>query len=154
MIPRAAALATGSVLAVLLAACGNSGGGTVAPPAPAATPPAAPGAAGLVAAVTATSLQVQNPASGQVAVDFTGATRITQQRPATLHAVTKGDCVTATGSPNSAGTGLAARTITVRPAVGGSCAAGRFGGGPGARPSGVPRPRPSGGPGAARPSGG
>lgn len=141
------------VLALAVAACGSNSTPTVtgAAPAPAATPSAAgaPGTVGMIAAINGNSLQVQNPSSGQVAVDFNGSTRITQQQSAALSAVKAGDCLTGAGTPATGGTGVTARTVTISTPVGGSCTAerggpgGGFGGGGRGNRSAAPRPSAS-----------
>lgn len=139
---------------VTLAACSNGGSpsGTTGSPAAAVSPSAAPGqggppgVSGTIAAVAASSLEVQNPSFGQVTVNFSAATRIEQVVTGTISLVAVGDCVAGVGFPLASGT-LAARTVSVSRPVNGSCPAagafaigfGRFGGFRGARRS----PRPS-----------
>jgi len=103
------------------------------------TRPTIPGASGSVAAVTGSSMEVQNPETGQVTVSWTPSTTFTQTVTSTVSDVAVGDCVTVTGKPASknstkgpiAGTSV----IVVQPSAGGICAttASGFGaGGPGA----------------------
>lgn len=125
-------VATGA-LALTLAACGgattppaaNTTTNAAAPKAP--TPP--PGAFGTAAAVSATSLEVQNPQSGQVTVDFNSSTTFTNTVSATLADVKVGSCVAVIASSGSMQT-MTARTITItQPTASGCTAAGAFGGG-------------------------
>jgi hypothetical protein len=159
---RIPALAGLGLAALAVTACGSAGassGSTAVPaasasPTPATAPAAAPGAAGTVAAVSGSTMEVQNPASGQVTVTFTSSTPITETVTAAAKDVTVGSCVTVVGQPPASG--AAARTVTativiVSSPVNGNCTGGfRFGGGPrgnfppGARPTFSPRPRPSG----------
>jgi hypothetical protein len=149
-------------LAVGLIACG--GGSTPAAStntaspstSKAAGPQTPPGAFGTAAAVNATSLEVQNPSSGQVTVNFNSDTTFSNTVSGTLADVTVGSCVTvastATGSTRPApGTPITARTVNItQPSASGCTAGGRggagggTGGGAGAsgtnRPSGSPRP--------------
>lgn len=108
--------------AVLLSACGGSGAGQPAA-APSSTPRSSsrgPGgvaragaaAVGTVAALSASSMQVQNPASGQVTVDFSGSTRFTETVAATLADARPGDCVVVAGRVSS--TSSTVRVITAR----------------------------------------
>jgi Domain of unknown function (DUF5666) len=158
---RLTTIATATPLLVLvLAACGGSSssappGGSTATAAPSPSPSSPPGVFGTAAAVTGSSLEVQSPTSGQVTVDFTTSTHITQQQDGALSAVVAGSCVTVTGTPGANGTTLTARMITVSQPVNGTCGTargfglgggGQFGGGPsGARatPRSSQRPRPS-----------
>jgi hypothetical protein len=130
-------------------------------PAPASSAAAFPGVVGTAAAVSGSSMEVQNPTSGQVTVTFTATTPITETVAVTSQDVTAGSCVTVVGAPSATGaaTGAATRsvtatTVTVSPPVNGSCSgtggfggAGGFGGPRGTftpNPSSSPRPRPSG----------
>jgi hypothetical protein len=159
----------GAAAALTLSACGTSGTPTVSPSGtPAASPSAAaaggsssraaargPAASGLIAAVSGSTLQVQNAQVGQVAVTWTAATKFTQQVTLSLGSIKAGDCVTAAataGSPTAAS--FTATAVTVSQAVNGRCFGG-FGGGavPSPGSSFKPRPRPSGTRSFARPSG-
>ncbi len=159
------ALAAGPIVSVALAmivtvsACG--GGGSDGATATAASAPsqaagsaqgqgqaARPGTSGTIAAVTATNVEVQNPASGQITVTWTPNTRFVKTTTASASAVAVGDCVTVTGG--SPGSTFTAQTVTVSQPVSGGCTAGfgrAFGGAGGfpggARPSGAPTARPS-----------
>lgn len=144
---RRAALVVGAVCTVGLAACG--GGATTAattatstPAAASTTPsstPAPPGVAGTLAAISGTTLEVQNPSIGQVSVGLTRSTTITQTVKATAAQVVVGACVLASGSPSTPATttgGVTARSVTITRAGPGGCArTGPFGGfGHGAAP--------------------
>jgi hypothetical protein len=172
------ALAGIGIVVLSVTACGGNGT-TAAPATPAATvaSPAAPGSSpaptgartaafpgvvGTAAAISGSSLEVQNPTSGQVTVTFTASTPITDTVSVTAKDVTVGSCVTVVGKPSttgSAGSPVTATTVTNSAPVKGNCAgAGGFGGGgfggfggggtggAGAspRPSFSARPRPTG----------
>ena len=138
------------VLMAVLTACGGSsagGSGSTAEPAGASSstaggngrPGIGPAASGQVAAISGTTMQVQNPQSGQVAVAWTATTSFTHTVTTSLAAVQVGQCVTAVGpagTPRSASS-FTATTLMVSKPVDGSCA-GRPGGAGGQRPSGVP----------------
>ncbi|WP_261566409.1 DUF5666 domain-containing protein [Frankia gtarii] len=158
------ALAAGPILGaavamiVTVSACGSgSSGGSMAAAAAASTPSQAagfgqgqgarPGTIGTIAAVTATNVEVQNPASGQVTVTWAPSTTFVRTTTADASAVAVGDCVTVTGG--SPGSTFTAQTVTVSQPVSGSCTAGfgrGFGGAGGfpggVRPSGAPTARP------------
>ncbi len=155
-------------LAVGLIACGGgttpaANTNTAAPPtSKAAGPQTPPGAFGTAAAVNATSLEVQNPSTGQVTVNFSSSTVFTDTVSATLADVTVGSCVTvssaSTGSTRpAAGTPITATAVNISQAGANGCTAGGgrggFGGGAGSgtsrpnRPSGTPRPSGTNGPG-------
>lgn len=151
MIRRTLLAVAGSALALTLAACGSSGSGTAAPASSQAPAPSAnnanrgPAASGTIAAVAASSIEVQNPSEGQVTVDFSSTTTFTDRVSATLSDVTAGSCVAVAGS----GTPVAAKTVEISTASNGACAAG----GAGMRPqNGTGATRPSRPSGAARPS--
>ena len=168
----APALAGLGIVVLGVAACGSGGSsatvaGTVAAspaaqassPAPTPSQAAFPGVVGTAAAVSGSSLEVQNPTSGQVTVTFTAATPITETVAATATDVTVGSCVTVVGKPSAAGSAtgpVTATTVTISAPVNGNCAGGagfgggfgRGGGGAGGgatpRPSFSPRARPTG----------
>lgn len=102
------------------------------------------GATGSVAALSTSSMEVQNPASGQTTVSWTPTTTFSKSVTESVSAVTVGDCVTATGSASKTSkTTIAARTITVTtPLNGGACGPGgrlgafRAGTGSGGPPAG------------------
>lgn len=154
------------LLALLATACGGhsiAGRSTASSPVPSATPSLAgpPGTSGTTAAVTSTHLEVQNPAVGQVTVNYSSATRITRTVAINRRALTAGSCVAVTpasagpastgpnsASPAPAGGPVTARLVTISAATAGGCLSGAFRGGRGAEsgPSSVARsPRPSSG---------
>src|SRR5262245_8418185 len=139
-----------------LAACSNSAPASHDPSASAQASSAGqgnagfrgPAASGTVAAITGTTMQVQNPQVGQVAVTWTSSTRFSHQIATTLAAIKAGDCVTAVAP---SGTSFDATSFTATSVMVGSGAC-AVGGGP--RPSGLPSgTRASGFPSGARPSG-
>ena len=159
----APALAGLGIVVLSVAACGSGGSsatvaGTAAAspaaqantPAPTPSQAAFPGVVGTAAAVSGSSMEVQNPTSGQVTVTFTASTPITDTVSATAKDVTVGSCVTVVGKPSAAGSAtgpVTATTVTISAPVKGNCTgAGGFGGGfggggfGGTRPSGAPRP--------------
>jgi Domain of unknown function (DUF5666) len=147
-------------LGLALAACGGGSTTSAAAPASAAPNAGAPGTTGTIAAVTATSLQVQNARAGKVTVDFSGTTTITRTVAGTKADVAAGDCVavmsnTAAGAAGTTAGPVAATAVTVSPASGQGCrpavGMGGGGGGGGARPSAGAQP--SGANGARRPRG-
>jgi hypothetical protein len=97
----------------------------VASAAGAATTPAnAPaGATGSVAALIGSTMEVQNPTTGQTSVSWTASTQFSQTVSKTVSSLSAGDCVTVTGTPSkSSKTTIAARSITVgTPNASGSC---------------------------------
>jgi hypothetical protein len=151
---------------VVLAATACGGAGTTAAPAAASSSPAAapnsspapasaqaafPGIVGTAAAVSGSSLEVQNPTSGQVTVTFTATTPITETVTVTSKDVTVGSCVTVVGQPSAAGAAtrsVTATSVTISTPVKGNCTGtGGFGGPRGTFSPGAsfsPRPRPSG----------
>jgi len=154
----APALAGLGIVVLGVAACGSSG--TTATPAatvrsaapgssqaPTATPAAFPGVVGTAAAVAGSSLEVQNPTSGQVTVTFTATTPITDTVAVTSKDVTVGSCVTVVGTPSAAGAAaksVTATSVTISAPVKGNCTgAGGFGGGGFGRGQGSATPRPS-----------
>ncbi|MDT7573826.1 MAG: hypothetical protein QOH17_159, partial [Pseudonocardiales bacterium] len=146
-------------LGLALAACG--GGSTTSDAAPASAAPNAgpPGTTGTIAAVAATSLQVQNARAGKVTVDFSGTTTITRTVAGAAADVKAGDCVAvmsgaANGAAATTSGPVAATVVTVSPASGQGCRSAMGmggGGGGGARPSAGAQP--SGANGARRPRG-
>ncbi len=148
-------LVTGA-LAVTLAACGG-GNSTTAASGSTSTPhtrpsgaQAPPGTFGTAAAVTASSVEVQNQQSGQVTVNFDSATKFTDTVAATLADVRTGACVSVVAPAGTAmAAGFTAQTVTITAATNGSCTAGGFGGGNGGQrgsrtPNPSRQPRPSG----------
>jgi hypothetical protein len=130
------ALLTGA-LALTLAACG--GGSTPAASSPATTHAARPsgantppGAFGTAAAVSGSTIEVQNQQSGQVTVKFTSSTKFTDSTTATLAEVKVGSCVTvAAASGGAQATALTATTVGITTATSKGCAVTGFGGGAG-----------------------
>jgi hypothetical protein len=110
-----------------------------------------------VAAISGTTMQVQSPQAGQVAVGWTSSTTFTHPVTTTLSAVKAGDCVVATAPSGSTGTSFTATALTVSSPVNGQCGGPGGAGGPGGgglgngqRPTGQrPSGFPSGGPGGA-----
>lgn len=120
-----------------------------------------PGARGTLAAINGRTLQVQNPATGQIAVNYSASTVFAQTQTVAATAIKVGDCVTATGprvdvsgaagsassAPTMPPTTFTATSVQVFAPVNDSCAsAGGFGVrgfGGGARPSGSNAVRPS-----------
>jgi hypothetical protein len=97
-----------------------------------ATPNRPTGASGSVAALNGSSMEVQNPNSGQTTVSWTTTTRFSKTATEAVSALAVGDCVSVTGkSTNKSKTTIAARSITVTaPAANALCT------GPGARAAG------------------
>src|SRR5664280_2644758 len=97
---------------VAMAACGSSSAST---PASSSTPTTSrgssasgsttprqfPGTSGTIAAINGTSLEVQNPTTGQVTVNYTSTTTFRQTVTASASAVTVGSCISAFGKPTS-----------------------------------------------------
>lgn len=144
----------GGALALTLAACGSGESpAQSAGSAPNSGAPSSganqrgPAASGTIAQLTGQSMEVQNPSSGQVTVNFSNTTTFTNRVTAALSDVTTGSCVVVQGT----GTPLAAKSVEISaPDANGSCTGG-FGGGMRPQNGGQSRaPRPSGSP---RPSG-
>lgn len=149
-----------AVAGALLAGCsgGSSSASTSNPtPQPSSSSPAAaagrgaPGvggqggaaASGTIAQVDASSMEVQNPSTGQSTVTYTAKTAITQQKKTTEAAVKVGSCIVArsTSSSTTSSGSITATTIQVTSAKNGSCTVGAAFGGAGfrgTRPSGAP----------------
>lgn len=157
---RSGLVLTTGALALLLAACGGGSTPTAAststPSAPAArgnnTPP---GAFGTAAAVTATNVEVQNPTSGQVTVNFNSSTMFTNTVTSALSDVKVGSCVTVIAASGNMQTMTAGTVAITQPTASGcTLAGGAFGFGGGARGAfGGGGGRRGGGTRAARPSG-
>jgi hypothetical protein len=81
----------------------------------ATTPANAPaGASGSVAALQASSMEVQNPTTGQTTVSWTTTTQFSKTVTESVSSLAAGDCVTVTGTPSKTSkTTIAARSITV-----------------------------------------
>ena len=109
-------LGTGATV-VIAATAVASGAGAAQP----ATRPSA--VIGKVAAIAGSSMEVQNPESGQTTVAWTTTTQFSKIVAEKVGQVTAGDCVSATGTlSKSSKTTLAARTITITtPSSSGTC---------------------------------
>jgi hypothetical protein len=111
-----------------------------------------PAAAGKIAALSGTTMQVQNEQTGQVAVTWTRKTTFSHTVTEKASAIKAGSCVTAIGVSGTARTAttFTAATVLVTPARNGSCTGGfRNGAGGTGAPGGVR----SGGPRSGFPSG-
>jgi len=155
---RAVLVAAASVAAALvLSACGGSSGANP-PPSAAASSSAGAGGQGAPSggpAASGTTMQVQNQQTGQVAVSWSASTKFRHQVAVTIADVKAGDCVAAVApsGTDSSATSFTATTLTISPAVNGSCTAagpGGSGGPGGGRFTGAP---PSGFPSGKLPSG-
>jgi hypothetical protein len=101
----------------------------VAAPASSATTPSRPiGASGSVAALSGSSMEVQNPSSGQTTVSWTPTTTFSETVSKAVSNLAAGDCVSVTGTESKKSkTTIAARSISVTtPTSSGSCTS--FGG--------------------------
>src|SRR6185437_4189216 len=152
-LPYRGLLVTGAGLLLMagLVACGASskastGAGPIVPLPSGSRGPgrggAGPAAYGMAAAIAGNSVQVQDPATGQVTVSFTASTGFSQTKSVTIAALAVGDCVTAIGQRSTSATpapsgspgagrptSFTAASVSIQPAVNGSCAAAGFGGG-------------------------
>ncbi len=98
----------------------------VAAPADAASTPSQPtGASGSVAALGASSMEVQNATTGQTTVGWTGSTQFSKTVTEAVSSLAAGDCVSVSGTASKKSkTTITARTITVTtPTSSGSCTA-------------------------------
>ncbi|HZS14493.1 MAG TPA: hypothetical protein VFC09_07845 [Candidatus Dormibacteraeota bacterium] len=135
--------ATGVLATLALAACGSSPSatntGAKATPSPSGDPNGRRGgaAAGQLVQINGSTLIVST-SNGDATVAFTGSTPVTKTRTGSVADITKGSCVTATGTKDASSV-LTASTVLLSPPVNGSCTAGPFGGN-GPRPSFSPRP--------------
>jgi hypothetical protein len=115
-----------------------------------------PVASGSVAALSGSSMEVQNQQSGQVTVNWTPSTTFSQTATVPSTSVAAGDCVSISGS--SSKSTITAKTVTISQPTAGKCSTGGFGGGAGrfgggqTPPGGGSGQRPGGGSG--RPPGG
>jgi hypothetical protein len=141
------AILVGLAGACILAAC-SSPSGSNAPTASASSPSRTssgapsqrgPAASGTIAAITGTTMQVQNEQTGQVAVTWTSFTKFTHQVSATIAAVKAGNCVTAIAPSGTSGSAASftAISLAVSKPVGRSCT-GNVANSDGQRPSGSP----------------
>jgi hypothetical protein len=154
---RTGLAATGVLATLALAACSSTSAATnTGSTSPSASPSGnarrGGGTAGELVRIAGSSLLL-NTTTGDVSVALQTTTPLTRTRTGSVADITKGSCITATGTKDAAGT-LTAATVLLSPAVNGSCAA-PFGGNGngglgGARPSqspgASPRPSPSGTP--------
>jgi hypothetical protein len=127
-IPRSGSIASAIVgisLATTLGVAGVAGAATTTTTTPPAGRGAFGGASGSVAALSGTSMEVQNAQSGQVTVSWTTSTAFSQTVTVPASAVTVGACITATGS--SSKSTITARSVTISQPVSGKCAAGALG---------------------------
>jgi len=134
---------TGALATLALAACGSSTPasttGGQSSPSPSANARRGGGTAGELVRITGSTLLL-NTTSGDVSVTLAPDTPVAKTSTGSVADITKGACVTATGTKDPAGV-LTASIVLLSPAVNGSCtAAGPFGGGNGPRPSFSPRP--------------
>lgn len=140
--------------ALALAACGSASATNTGSQSP--TPSGGANAARRDGATAGELVQIQgtnlilNTATGDVTVAVAASTPVSKTRTGTVADITKGSCVTATGTKDSTGT-LTASTVLLSPAVNGSCTGGGpFGGGArgsfSPNPDRSPRPSPSGTP--------
>jgi hypothetical protein len=122
------------VLALAAAACGGSSTASTKPSSsqsPTTTAPTPPGAFGSVAAVSGSSLEVQNPTSGQVTVNVTPATTFTQTVSGAATDLAPGVCVTANagqGASVTPGQPFTARMVSITQPGPNGCTFGAFGG--------------------------
>ena len=129
------AVAAGVALAVILSACGGGGASNAASTTPTTrggsnpgpgSGGSFPGTFGQIAAVSGSSMEVQNPQNGQVTVSWTSSTRFSKTVNVSLSSLTANDCVTVVGT--TANSQLTATTVAVsQPDSSGSCT-GRAGG--------------------------
>lgn len=109
-------LGTGATAVVAATAVGSAAGAATTNPI---------GAFGSVAAIAGSSMEVQNPNTGQTTVNWTPTTQFSKTVTEAVSSITVGTCVTATGTPSkSAKTTIAVRSINVTTASSsGSCTA-------------------------------
>ncbi|HLG67824.1 MAG TPA: DUF5666 domain-containing protein [Acidimicrobiales bacterium] len=100
---------------------GLTGAATSSPSAGPATPSAFSRAAGTVAAVLGSAMEVQNPQTGQVTVSWTPSTAFSEVVDVAATAVAPGDCVTVSGSTSKGR--IQARSVSIAKANGGRCTA-------------------------------
>jgi hypothetical protein len=123
------------VLALAAAACGGSSTASTKPPSSQSTsttaPATPPGAFGSVAAVSGSSLEVQNPTTGQVTVNITPTTTFTQTVSGAATDLAPGVCATANagqGASVTPGQPFTARTVSITQPGPNGCTFGAFGG--------------------------
>jgi hypothetical protein len=151
-------ITAGSAAVVLaLAACGSSPAATSPPPSSNANSSARNGgangpggfarrgAAGELAQINGTTL-ILNTQSGDVTVDYTASTTITQTRTGVLADIVDGSCLVATGQKDAGGT-LVASSVRLSQPVSGACTLGPGNRVPGnGNGTGTPRATPAGQP--------
>jgi hypothetical protein len=142
-VPRRGGQVAGLIVGLALAVVVATG---VAGAATAPTPPTA--ASGTLAALSGTSIEVQNPTSGQVTVNWSPTTTFSQTVTVPSSTVAVGDCVTATGAAPTTKTSAKTKTGSIKattvsisqPSSSGTCSGfggAAFGGGAGGfRPTG------------------
>lgn len=138
--PVGGAAAFGAVVLTTLALAGSIAGaaGSTTPGRSGRTFPAAVGS---VAAISGSSMEVQNPETGQTTVDWTASTTFTQTATVSIAAVAKGDCVTITGTSKKEA--ITAKTVAIStPPASGTCPG--IGGAPGGGFRGAPGSPPQG----------
>ncbi len=149
------AIAALVVVAATLAACSSSSSASTTSTTAARSGGAAgggsgarqfPGASGTIAAINGTSLEVQNPSTGQTTVNYTAATTFEQTVTASAADVTTGVCISAFGKPTSGssttqrfGVPVTATSVSITQPTAGSCSSG-FGGVGGGGPPGTGAP--------------
>ncbi len=105
---RACTALTGLMAATMVV---SAAGAATAPPAPRGI------ASGTVASVTGSSMEVQNPSSGQTTVSWTATTAFSKTVTKTLGALSAGTCISVTGTPaKKSKTTIAASSITINAA--------------------------------------
>jgi hypothetical protein len=132
------AVAGVGVLALAAAACGGSSTASTKPaasqsPTSTTAPASQPGAFGTAAAVSGSTLEVQNPTTGQVTVNLSPTTTYTQTVAGTASDLAAGACVAANAGPGATttpGQPFTARTVTISQPGANGCTpqAGGFGG--------------------------
>ena len=80
-------------------------------------------ASGSVAALSTSSMEVQNPSTGQTTVDWTGTTQFSKTVSEAVSSLAAGDCLSVTGTASkSSKTTIGARSITIfTPSSTGAC---------------------------------
>ncbi len=107
-----------SLLPAGMASAATKGKSPEARPAPPV--PLAPAAFGQIAYISGSTLEVRNPQTGQTTVKLTSKTIVTATVVVPLKAVTKGSCITATGTKEKDGA-LDADSVTLGPSATGNC---------------------------------
>jgi hypothetical protein len=120
--PAATGAASSPVATGLQAAGSGSGSGSPSASSSPSGPPAAfrPAASGKIASVTGDILEVQSPESGQTTVKLSSSTIITATVSVSASDVTKGVCISATGTKGASGS-VDATLVSVFSATKGQC---------------------------------